>query len=190
MFAKSVSPCRKLILWTIAISMVLPLVASSQAQENNDDSFPAPQLQYQQFTPEVPEKYQSAWELFGPFYSSFAEGDDEEMEIFYFIASLLPDSIKHPAITPIALIVGFLIAFVGGIWFLVSEFRVSLGWGFGQLAANAANCVLGVSGIIVAIIFLCMHWYAAKNAFLFSLFGWALLIGGFFFIPSWAVPQA
>ncbi|MCB1230628.1 MAG: hypothetical protein KDN19_10200 [Verrucomicrobiae bacterium] len=105
------------------------------------------------------------------------------------MASLLPDSIKHPLITPILLPIFIILFLTGSIWFLVEEFRVSLGWGFGQLGANIASCLLIVPGTIVALVFLCLHWKEARRPFGLILLAWFLGFLAVFMVPSWVFPQ-
>ncbi|MBC8026746.1 MAG: hypothetical protein H7Y89_12190 [Steroidobacteraceae bacterium] len=60
---------------------------------------------------------------------------------------------------------GCLISIVTGIWFLVVAFKTSVWWGLGCLILP-----------FVSLIFLFMHWEAAKKPFLWSLLGFVMII--------------
>lgn len=65
----------------------------------------------------------------------------------------------------LVLIVGVVLSFVAGLWFLVVSFRQSIVWGLACLFVPFAS-----------IVFLIMHWQEAKKPFLLSLLGAVLLI--------------
>lgn len=62
---------------------------------------------------------------------------------------------------------GWLVALVGGIMLLIVAFRESVLWGIGCLIIP-----------FVALIFVIMHWSAAKKAFFIQLAGLALIFIG------------
>lgn len=68
------------------------------------------------------------------------------------------------AIMLVLLIIGWVVAVVGGIMLLVVAFKESVLWGLGCLLVP-----------FVALIFLIMHWSQAKNAFFVQLAGMALI---------------
>lgn len=71
------------------------------------------------------------------------------------------------ALGAILLVCGYIVALVGGIWFLVVAFRESILWGLGCLLVP-----------FVGIIFLIKHWDIAGKPFLIQLAGWVpILIG-------------
>jgi hypothetical protein len=63
------------------------------------------------------------------------------------------------------LVVGLIIAAVGGIWLLVVAFQESILWGLGSLFIP-----------LVGLVFVIMHWEVAKKPFLINI-GGAVLIG-------------
>jgi hypothetical protein len=64
--------------------------------------------------------------------------------------------------------IGGIFSFAGWLWFLISAFRVSIGWGFGFL----------FFGPLVGLFFLCMHWDDAKKPFGIALLGFLINLGG------------
>ena len=69
--------------------------------------------------------------------------------------------------------IGCLISIVAGIWLLVVAFKTSILWGLGSLIVP-----------FVGLIFVIMHWEAAKKPFLWSLLGFVLII-----VPVLMQPQ-
>lgn len=67
----------------------------------------------------------------------------------------------------ILLMLGGLIALVGGIWLLVKAFQTSILWGLGCLFLAP-----------VQLVFIIMHWGEAKKPFLIYLAGLVLVILG------------
>jgi hypothetical protein len=64
---------------------------------------------------------------------------------------------------------GFGIAFIGAVLFVISAFRVSILWGLGCLLLP-----------IVTLIFLVLHWQESKNSFFLVMAGFTLMfITGF-----------
>jgi len=61
--------------------------------------------------------------------------------------------------------IGCVITIVAGIWFLVVAFKTSILWGLGCLIVP-----------FVSLIFLFMHWEAAKRPFLWNVLGLAMII--------------
>lgn len=70
-------------------------------------------------------------------------------------------------------VVGAIISFVGGIWFLVEAFRESIWWGLGCLFLP-----------IVSLIFLIVHWAEARKPFVVVLLGNVLV-----FIATLIAPE-
>jgi hypothetical protein len=70
--------------------------------------------------------------------------------------------------------IGCLISIVAGIWFLVVAFKTSILWGLGCLIVP-----------FVSLIFLFMHWEAAKKPFLWSLLGFVMIIVPVLMHPEW-----
>lgn len=73
----------------------------------------------------------------------------------------------------VLVIIGLLIAVVGGIWFLVVAFQESVLWGLGCL-------LFGPIGLV----FLIMHWQVAKKPFLVEVLGFALMVVGMILSPE------
>jgi hypothetical protein len=74
----------------------------------------------------------------------------------------------------ILLVIGGVISFVAGIWFLVVAFRESVLWGLGCLLIP-----------FVSLIFLIIHWSEAKRPFLWSLLAIVpMVIGALMSQPS------
>jgi hypothetical protein len=71
------------------------------------------------------------------------------------------------------LIVGMIVALVGGIWLLVVAFKESVWWGLGSLLLP-----------FVSLIFVIMHWQVSKKPFLISLAGTVLLL-----VAAWKMPH-
>ncbi|MAS93771.1 MAG: hypothetical protein CMO55_11320 [Verrucomicrobiales bacterium] len=167
----------------LALFVPYTLVAVAGAQEALEESDPY----VGSYEVTVPEKYQKIWPKVEWFYRDivWGSGDVEYSEI----KRAIPDSIKHPLISPIFFIVGMIGLPVAAIWFLVVEFKVHLGWGFGQLGANLLSCILFVPGMIVAIVFACMNWRVARKPFTLYIFCFLLLMVGFFMVPSWTEPE-
>jgi hypothetical protein len=63
------------------------------------------------------------------------------------------------------LYIGFFISIVASIWLLVVAFKTSILWGLGSLFVP-----------FVGLIFVFVHWQAAKTPFLWSLLGVVLLV--------------
>lgn len=114
------------------------------------------------------------------FYDIVWSGDSDSVED---AASLIPDKFKNKWVPPILSIVCILCLLVSSVWLLVEEFRVSLGWGFGQLGANVANCLLFIPGLIVAIIFCTKHWDRARRPVTLHIAGWVIGILMMLFVP-------
>lgn len=70
-------------------------------------------------------------------------------------------------------IIGAIIAFIGGIWFLVEAFRTSIWWGLGCLFIS-----------IVELIFLIVHWDRASKPFWLSLIGGLIMLAAAFAAPG------
>lgn len=67
----------------------------------------------------------------------------------------------------VIMIVGDLIALVGGIWILVLAFKQSVLWGLGSLFVP-----------FVALVFVIKYWAVAKKPFLINLAGVVLIVIG------------
>ena len=67
----------------------------------------------------------------------------------------------------VIMIVGIILALIGGIGILIAAFRESVGWGIGCLLLP-----------IVSLIFVIMHWEETKKPFLLNLAGTVLAIVG------------
>ncbi len=65
------------------------------------------------------------------------------------------------------IVVGAILALVGGIGILIAAFRESIGWGIG--------CILIP---LVSLIFVIMHWDETKKPFLLKVAGIVLLVAG------------
>ena len=65
------------------------------------------------------------------------------------------------------IILGALIAFVGGIWLLVVTFQESILWGIGSILLP-----------LVSLIFVVMHWDVSKKPFLIQVVGCVIVIVG------------
>ena len=66
----------------------------------------------------------------------------------------------------ILLIIGYLLLFIGGLLFLVEMFKESILWGLGGMFISP-----------VSLIFLIMHWDAAKRPFLLQLCSIPFILG-------------
>jgi hypothetical protein len=74
----------------------------------------------------------------------------------------------------ILMILGVILAIVGGIGILIVAFRESVGWGIGCLILP-----------IVSLVFVVMHWEETKKPFLLNLAGTILaVVGGVMSGPS------
>lgn len=71
------------------------------------------------------------------------------------------------------LILGVIVLFVGYVLFLVDAFRVSVGWGLAVFLIPGA-----------ALVFMFMHWSAAKRGFLTQLAGLAPMLGAVLLLPK------
>jgi FtsH-binding integral membrane protein len=71
------------------------------------------------------------------------------------------------------ILLGLLIAFMGGLFFLVAAFRVSIWWGLACLFIP-----------IVQLFFLLAHWPQAKKPFGIQLLGLAVLFVGYLLNPQ------
>lgn len=135
---------------------------------------------------EVPPGKEKGWSWFGWYYEErYSETD---LDIIRSTASLLPDSIKPLWFPPALFLVALISFLMGQIWLLVEQFRTSLGWGFGQIGANMASCLLVIPGIVVAIIFCCLHWNRARRPVTLVVLTFALVTVAEFFVPSWVIP--
>ncbi|MEO6171605.1 MAG: hypothetical protein ABIP02_00660 [Arenimonas sp.] len=65
---------------------------------------------------------------------------------------------------PALMILGLILAVVGGIWLLVVAFQTSILWGI---------CTLLIP--FVSLVFVVMHWQASKNPFLLQIAGGVLI---------------
>lgn len=72
--------------------------------------------------------------------------------------------------------IGGIVAFIGFIWFLVVAFRQTFWWGIGSLFI-----------LIVALVFLIMHWGDAKKPFFVWLIGVVIMVVVGVLIPG-AIP--
>jgi hypothetical protein len=61
--------------------------------------------------------------------------------------------------------IGCVMSIVAGIWLLVVAFKTSIWWGLGSLVIP-----------FISLIFVFMHWQAAKSPFLWSLLGIVLMV--------------
>ena len=61
-------------------------------------------------------------------------------------------------------VMGGIMSFIGGIWFLIETFRASIWWGLGCLLLP-----------IVSFIFLVTHWHAVSKPFGISILGSVLV---------------
>lgn len=73
----------------------------------------------------------------------------------------------------ILIFIGFLLALIGNIWFLVAAFRESIGWGLGCLLFSP-----------VQLFFLIFHWQEASKPWGLSLLGVAIAFGAMFITPA------
>jgi hypothetical protein len=71
------------------------------------------------------------------------------------------------------IVIGLLVAIVGGIMLLIAEFREGLMWGLAYLFVPLAGLV-----------FVVVHWDTAKRGFLLNLLGACVVIGGLFASPT------
>lgn len=71
------------------------------------------------------------------------------------------------------LVIGTILSFIGGIWFLVEAFRTTVWWGLGCLFIS-----------IVELIFLIMHWDRAAKPFGLSILGAVILLAGVLAAPG------
>ena len=168
---------------TIATTEVQEQPSIGNQSPSEDGPPDTSEVSVPEFTVNVPEKYKNIWPFVSIFYRDIVWDDFASS-----YPELFPDSIKHPFITPILFLIGILGYFITSIWFLVNQFTVSLGWGFGQLAANAASCLLVIPGAIVGIIFCCLHWRKAKLPFLYGALSLALCFLALLFVPAWTQP--
>ena len=78
------------------------------------------------------------------------------------------------AVGMILLIIGMIVTFVGGVWFLVVAFQESILWGLGCLFIP-----------IVPLFFLILHWDQASKPFLVQLAGFVpLMVGALMAVPD------
>ena len=70
----------------------------------------------------------------------------------------------------ICLVLGMIIGLIGSIMFLIAAFRESVLWGLGCLIISP-----------ISLVFLIMHWQAAKKPFLISLLAIPLIVLAFVF---------
>ncbi len=77
----------------------------------------------------------------------------------------------------VLLVVGIIIALIGGIWILVLAFQESALWGLGCLFVP-----------FVSLIFVIMHWEIAGKPFLINLGGGAVALLGAILSGSFASP--
>ncbi|HTU68378.1 MAG TPA: hypothetical protein VMF52_20715 [Steroidobacteraceae bacterium] len=75
------------------------------------------------------------------------------------------------------LILGGILAVVGGIWLLVVTFQTSVLWGIGSLLIP-----------LVSLIFVAMNWQTTKKPFLIQLAGIVLLIIATMSMPTTEMP--
>lgn len=68
---------------------------------------------------------------------------------------------------------GLLIFLIGGFWFLIAAFRVSIWWGLACLFIP-----------IVQIFFLIVHWRVAKSPFLLQVVAFIIILVGFYLSPQ------
>ncbi len=135
---------------------------------------------------EVPDKHLEIWKYVRWYYEDVVwDGDVEAIEG---MANLLPDSMKHPLISMILSLLAIIGIFGASLWFLVKEFEVSLGWGFGQLAANLVSCILFIPGTILAIVFCCLHWQQVRRPVTLFFSGCLIFVLAQLFVPSWTEP--
>ena len=73
---------------------------------------------------------------------------------------------------PILAFAGLILFIVGGFWFLVAAFRVSLWWGLACLFIP-----------IVQLFFLIVHWAKARDPFLLQVLAFGLMLLGYFLNP-------
>ncbi len=73
----------------------------------------------------------------------------------------------------IFILLGLAIFLVGGLFYLVAAFRVSIWWGLGCLFIP-----------IVQLFFLIVHWPAAKKPFFIQLLGFVVLLVGYLINPQ------
>jgi hypothetical protein len=73
----------------------------------------------------------------------------------------------------VALLIGWVVCLVGGIWFLIEAFKESILWGLGCLFLGP-----------VSIIFLIVHWQAAKRPFFLQLKGLAVILIAIFVLHA------
>lgn len=76
----------------------------------------------------------------------------------------------------ILLVIGALVAFIYGIILLIKAFQTSVLWGLGYLFVP-----------FVALIFVIVHWDVAKQPFLYSLLGVAIMFIGIALVPESAL---
>lgn len=73
------------------------------------------------------------------------------------------------ALASILMLLGLVISFIGGVWFIIAAFQDSLAWG-----------LLCLFLPITSFLFLILHADRAFKPFFVSLFGTLLLLGGVF----------
>lgn len=73
----------------------------------------------------------------------------------------------------ILIILGSLVAGIGGLWLLVTAFQTSVLWGLGTLLVP-----------LVSLIFVILNWEAARRPFLLQLAGAGMIILGVLFAPA------
>ena len=77
------------------------------------------------------------------------------------------------AVALVLMIVGLVVAAIGGIMLLVAAFKTSVLWGLGSLFVP-----------LVSLIFVFMHWNVAKKGFLINIVGLVLMGVGFALSPK------
>lgn len=86
------------------------------------------------------------------------------------------------------MIFAFIVVVIGGLMFLVAAFRAGMFWGIAIIASNiVANRVSGTASLVCLLfplVFLVMHWHAAKMAFFAQLIGFVLLFASFSMGPG------
>lgn len=83
------------------------------------------------------------------------------------------DHHQKATVAALLIILGFIVAAVGGIWLLVVTFQESILWGIGALLVP-----------LVSLIFVITHWEESKKPFLINVAGLILVILGAAIAPS------
>ncbi len=79
------------------------------------------------------------------------------------------------AVGDVLLIIGILMSFLAGLWFLITAFQENIWWGLAVLFLPLAE-----------LFFLFFHWQEAKGPFGTSVLSFFILLSGIFLSPEFA----